>query len=119
MRVQLTGFRVEGVSIGIYAEELRQTQPVEVSLVLGLDAQAAIQSDEVADTADYAVLLARVAQLCRDRHYNLLETLTACLAERIVAEFPPVMAVYVTVVKLEAPVPARVSASVGRCRHGG
>ena len=116
MPVTLSGYRVEGVAIGIYADEQHETQPVEVAVQLGVDAVAAARSDQVADTVDYAELLALVAQICRSQHFNLLETLVTYLADGIMPTYPRVEGVRITVEKLAAPVPARVQATVRRCR---
>lgn len=74
--------------VGIYPEELTVSQPVVLSLRLGINGRAA-RSDRIEDTIDYAVLVARVRSALSKRRFGLLEHLAEHLTGLIFDEFRP------------------------------
>ncbi|MCZ4306993.1 dihydroneopterin aldolase [Zoogloeaceae bacterium G21618-S1] len=74
--------------VGIYPEELAVSQPVVLSLRLGIHGRAA-HSDRIEDTIDYAVLVARVRSALAQRRFGLLEHLAEHLTGLIFDEFRP------------------------------
>lgn len=114
MIVRITGLRVRGYH-GVLDSERRDGQWFVVDAALTLDPPA---SDDLADTADYATLSARLADVVAGEPVDLIETLAARLADACLAD-PRVHAAEVTVHKPEAPVPvpvAEVSVTLVRTR---
>ena len=81
----IEGFRAEA-SVGIYPQELAQRQTIEIDLEIGMPANAG-ERDNIADTIDYDKVVQRINLLLAERHFNLLETLAACIADIVLSEF--------------------------------
>lgn len=86
------------VVIGVYPRERKAPQAVIVELALHMDLQAAGRSDRLADTIDYAALIARVRKAVAKSRFKLLEALAERLAGLCLRE-PRVAAVDVSVAK--------------------
>jgi dihydroneopterin aldolase len=102
--IVVSGLEAMGVH-GVLPEEQTRAQPFGVDLELELDLDAAGASDDLADTLDYAAVIAVVVRIVETERYQLLER----LATRIAAacrEDTRVTRVVVTVRKLRPPVPA-------------
>jgi dihydroneopterin aldolase len=102
-RIRLAGLRVRGHH-GVLPEERRDGQEFVVDVELTVDTRAAAASDQLADTADYGTLAARLAEVVAGEPVNLLETLAARLAE-VCLRHPRVISARVTVHKPHAPIP--------------
>ncbi|NMG00423.1 dihydroneopterin aldolase [Aromatoleum toluolicum] len=74
--------------VGIYPHELVGSQPVSITLRLGIGGRAA-RSDRIEDTIDYAQLVARVREFLAERRFALLEHLADSLAGMMFEEFRP------------------------------
>ncbi|NMF89639.1 dihydroneopterin aldolase [Aromatoleum petrolei] len=74
--------------VGIYPHELVGSQPVSITLRLGIGGRAA-RSDRIEDTIDYAELVARLRKYLAERRFALLEHLADSLAGVIFDEFRP------------------------------
>ena len=72
-RIFIEALRVEAW-VGIYARERAAPQTIEIDLEFGVP-DAAAQHDDIADTIDYAEVIARIRKELGERHFNLLETL--------------------------------------------
>ena len=101
--------------IGVYPRERKAPQAVIVDLALHADLQAAGRSDQLADTLDYAALVARVRKAVARSRFRLLEALAehiagVCLREGRIA------AVDVTVAKPGALPGIVVAVTVRRSR---
>jgi dihydroneopterin aldolase len=106
---------------GVGDDEGRVGQQFLVDLVLDLDLAAAARSDRLADTVDYADLVEVSSRaFCAKRH-RLVEAAAGAVADAVLAAFPRVSRLQVTVHKPHAPI-AAVFADVGvtltRSRHG-
>jgi len=66
--------------VGIYQREKAAPQGLQIDLTFGVP-DAAAQKDDIADTIDYAVVIARIRAELQEKKFNLLET----LGEHIVA----------------------------------
>ena len=89
---------------GVFEHEKRDGQPFITDVVLHLDVAAAAATDDLSKTADYgAVAEAIVALVVGDPH-DLIETLSTSIAEKLLADFPVLDAVEVTVHKPKAPI---------------
>ena len=109
-RIELRGLRLVG-RVGVLDIERRQDQPLEIDLLLTADLAAAGASDDLADTVDYGAVCDRVAATVGDAHVNLLEHLSARVADAVLALDPRITGVEVTVRKLRPPVPHDLATS--------
>jgi dihydroneopterin aldolase len=111
-RIEVRGLRVLGTH-GVLAEERVRPQPFEVDLDLEVDLVPAGADDDLADTVDYAEVVARtVAVVGGDVSRELLEAVAADIAGSLLDADVRVAAVTVGLRKLRPPLAADV-ASVG------
>ncbi|MBV6508459.1 MAG: Dihydroneopterin aldolase [Acidimicrobiales bacterium] len=99
--VEVRGLRALGVC-GVLPEERQRPQPLEVDLEVRADLHRAGESDDLADTVDYATLSEAVVQTITGGHFALLEKLAESIASRVLSE-PGVESVVVAVRKLRPP----------------
>ena len=109
-RIELRGLRVPG-RVGVLDLERAQDQPLEIDLDLVVDLAAAAASDDLADTVDYGAVCARVTASVGEGHVDLLEHLTARVADAVLGLDRRIAAVDVTVRKLRPPVPHDLATS--------
>jgi dihydroneopterin aldolase len=100
-RVVLRGIRARGRH-GWFDHEQREGQDFVVDVVLHLDTRPAAGSDDLADTVDYGVIGAGIAEVVAGEPVRLIETLAQRIAEVCLAD-GRVEQVEVTVHKPEAP----------------
>ncbi len=111
-RIELRGLRVVGTH-GVLPEEKSRAQPFEIDLDLWVDLALAAGSDRLADTVDYAGVVAGVVALVAGpTSYELLEALAGAIADTTLASDLRITAVTVALRKLQPPLPADI-ASVG------
>jgi dihydroneopterin aldolase len=103
-RIELRGLRLVG-RVGVLDLERDQDQPLEIDLDLAVDLTAASASDDLVDTVDYGAVCDRVVAAVRERRADLVEHLTARVADAILAFDARIAAVSVTVRKVRPPVP--------------
>ena len=101
-RIVVAGIRELGTH-GVLPEEQSRPQPFEVDVELGVQLEAAGESDALEDTVDYAAVCEAVSRIVRTERYQLLERLATRIAEVCCAD-DRVETVSVTVRKLHAPV---------------
>lgn len=99
--IEVTGIRAWGTH-GVLDHERRLGQEFIVDLAVGLDLQAAADSDDLADTVDYGSLAHQVVGLVAGEQYQLIERLAERLAAMVLAD-GRVREVTVTVHKPSAP----------------
>ncbi|WP_018603612.1 dihydroneopterin aldolase [Mycobacterium sp. 155] len=102
-RIELRGLRVRG-NHGVFEHERRDGQEFVVDITVWLDLQAAAASDELGDTLDYGALAQRAADIVAGPPRNLIETVSAEIADAIMAD-ERLHAVEVVVHKPNAPIP--------------
>lgn len=90
---------------GLLPEEKRLGQLFLFDIGLSLKRSAALETDDVADTVDYAAVCDCVAEVAAAGSYNLLERLAAVVADAVLERFPAVDRVKVRVAKAAAPLP--------------
>ena len=73
-------------NVGIYLREKAAAQTIEISLTFGVP-DAAARADNIAETIDYAEVIARIRKELSDRHFNLLETLGEFVIGLLLDEF--------------------------------
>jgi 7,8-dihydroneopterin aldolase/epimerase/oxygenase len=91
---------------GVSEEERRIGQNFILDLALMVDLTAAARSDKVADTASYDDIVAAASLAFAARRYRLVEAAAGEVAAALLAAFPKVARVRVTVRKPHAPLPA-------------
>lgn len=72
--------------VGIYPRERGVPQPLELNLTFGVP-DAAAAHDDIADTIDYAEVIARLQQVLSTRSFNLIETLGEFVVSVLFDEF--------------------------------
>ena len=108
--IRIDGLQIECI-IGILPQERLHPQRLELDAELQADFAAAAASDAVAHTVNYAEVGERLAALAVDGRFELVETLAARACELVLADYPAVDAVTVTLRKPDA-VPAARSVGV-------
>ncbi|MED1795685.1 dihydroneopterin aldolase [Brevibacillus nitrificans] len=73
---------------GVFGAEAELGQRFFVDLDLSLDLSRAGASDDLKDTVNYAEIFTCVQQIVEGERYNLVERLTARIAEKLLCEFP-------------------------------
>lgn len=119
-RIELRGLTVRG-NHGVFDHERRDGQDFIIDITVWIDLAAAAASDQLADTFDYGVLAARAAAIVGGHARNLIETVSAEIAEDVMTD-ERVHAVEVVVHKPTAPIPlnfADVAVVARRSRRGG
>ncbi|HEX2294956.1 MAG TPA: dihydroneopterin aldolase [Actinomycetota bacterium] len=115
--ILIRGLRVE-TRVGWTDEERAEPQAVLVDLDLEIDAAPSARSDDLADTVDYAAVIAEVARHVSAREERLLERLAAEIAEMVSAMIG-VKSVSVEVAKEVVPVPEEVGRVAVRVERSG
>jgi dihydroneopterin aldolase len=105
---------------GVGDDEGRIGQQFLLDLVLDLDLSAAAHSDKLVDTISYADLIEVASKAFRAQRFRLVEAAGGAVADAVLAAYPRVRQLTVTVYKPHAPI-AAVFANVGvtlvRMRH--
>ena len=114
-RILITGLRELGVH-GALPEEQVRPQPFEGDVELEVDVARAGESDDLADTVDYAAVSEAIARVVASESHRLLERLATRIGEVCRAD-PRVTGVTVTVRKLNAPVRAMLDHVAVRVRR--
>ena len=119
-KIVLTGLHFYGYH-GCLPEEKRHGQPFHFDLVLETELERAGQTDDLTQTVDYSAVYGVVKAVVEGPSYDLIERVGQVIADRILAQFPLVQALTVTVHKPQAPIggPFEDAAVVlERRRHG-
>jgi 7,8-dihydroneopterin aldolase/epimerase/oxygenase len=106
---------------GVMDHEEKVGQRFIIDLELWLDLSDASRSDKLADTVSYSAIVETATQAFTSRNYRLVEAAAGSMADAILATFPRVASIRVTVHKPHAPVAAifgDVGVTLLRSRHG-
>jgi 7,8-dihydroneopterin aldolase/epimerase/oxygenase len=114
-RIEVRGLRVEAVH-GVLESERARPQPFEMDLDLYLDMDAATQTDDLAQTADYGRAVDAAVAVLRGPSRRLLESLAGAVADAVLDD-QRVDEVAVTVRKLRPPLPHDVVSTGVRVRR--
>lgn len=106
-RIELRGLTVRGYH-GVFDHERRDGQDFVVDITVWIDLDAAAASDDLADTLDYGALAQRAAAVVAGPPRNLIETVSAEIAEGVMSD-ERVHAVEVVLHKPNAPIPLTFS----------
>ena len=82
----LHDFRVKTL-IGIYPWERIVPQTIQIDLEIALPSSRACQSDDIHDALDYALIIERISNILKEKHFSLLEALAEHIAQVILTEF--------------------------------
>ncbi|MDC8829981.1 dihydroneopterin aldolase [Alteromonas gilva] len=85
--------------IGVYDWERTQETVLIVDLQINAHLEAAMKSDDVADTINYAAVAETVKQVGKDAQFELLEALGNAIIEAVCARFD----LYKIVLRIEKP----------------
>jgi dihydroneopterin aldolase len=106
---------------GVMPHEAKVGQTFMLDLDLEIDLSAAARSDKVIDTVSYDKVVECTAEaFCSERH-RLIEAAAGCVADAMLAAFPRVRSVRITIHKPHAPIAATfedVGVTLVRSRHG-
>ena len=116
---------IEGLALhayhGVMPHEGKVGQTFVLDLDLAIDLTAAARSDKVADTVSYDQVVATATDVFCSQRFRLIEAAAGKVANGILAKFPRVQAVTITIHKPHAPIPATfrdVSVTLVRKRNG-
>ena len=103
--------------VGIYKHEKIAPQTIEFDMEIALPSEAVFRTRKIADTIDYAAVVATIRKLLEAERFGLIETLADRVAALIIDEFSSPK-VRISVTKLGVLREARrVGVSVERSRH--
>jgi 7,8-dihydroneopterin aldolase/epimerase/oxygenase len=94
---------------GVMAHEAKVGQTFTIDLELDIDLTAAARSDKVADTVSYDKVAECAAKAFRAQRFRLIETAAGRVADALLAAFPRLRKVKVTIHKPHAPIAATFS----------
>jgi 7,8-dihydroneopterin aldolase/epimerase/oxygenase len=101
---------IKGVVIharhGVMDHETEVGQRFVIDLELFTDLGDSARSDRLVDTVSYAQVVATATAAFKDTNYKLLERAAGAVADAILAAFPRIGAVKITVHKPHAPIAA-------------
>jgi dihydroneopterin aldolase len=104
---------ISGLSLhahhGVMPYEGKVGQTFTIDLELDIDLAAAARSDKVADTVSYDKVVECVSAAFVAQKYRLIEAAAGKVADAVLAAFPRVQAVRVTIHKPHAPIAATFS----------
>ncbi len=101
---------IKGVVIharhGVMEHETAVGQRFVIDLELYTDLSESSHTDRLADTVSYSHVVATATSAFKDTNYKLLERAAGAVADPILASFPRIRAVKITVHKPHAPIAA-------------
>lgn len=101
--ISLTGMSFYGYH-GALSEERRIGQKFLIDVTLSLDLSRAGETDELADTVNYAEVFEIVRRLAEGEPFRLIEKLAGEINSSLLAAFPQISSVTTTVHKPSAPI---------------
>ncbi len=90
---------------GLNEQERKQAQPFKIDLEMFVNLELAGNTDRIENTIDYAQVFDLVSRVVTTTNFDLIEALAEKIADTLLASFPLMSGVEVTVYKPEAPVP--------------
>jgi dihydroneopterin aldolase len=106
---------------GVMPHEAKVGQTFTLDLDLEIDLSAAARSDKVVDTVSYDKVVDCASEAFCTQRYRLIEAAAGRVADSILAAFPRVRSVRITIHKPHAPISATfsdVGVTLVRSRHG-
>ena len=118
-RIFITGLSLHAYH-GVMAHEAKVGQSFTIDLDLAIDLSDAARSDKVVDTVSYDKVVQCASEVFCAQRFRLIEAAAGKVADTVLAKFPRVLSVRVTIHKPHAPVAATfsdVGVTVLRARH--
>jgi 7,8-dihydroneopterin aldolase/epimerase/oxygenase len=106
---------------GVMEHETQVGQRFVIDLELFTDLSESSRTDRLSDTVSYSNVVATATAAFKDTNYRLLERAAGAVADAVLAAFPRIRAVKITVHKPHAPIDAifdDVGVVLTRNRHG-
>jgi dihydroneopterin aldolase len=104
---------IHGLSLhayhGVMAYEAKVGQTFTIDMELTIDLADAARSDKVADTVSYDKVVDCATQAFTEQRFRLIEAAAGRVADAVLAAFPRVQGVAVTIHKPHAPIAATFS----------
>ena len=91
---------------GVMSHEAKVGQTFSIDLELDIDLSEAACSDKVADTVSYDQVVTRATEAFLGHRFRLIEAAAGSVADAVLAGFPRVRTVTVTIHKPHAPIAA-------------
>jgi dihydroneopterin aldolase len=107
-RIFITGLTLHAYH-GVMAHEAKVGQTFGIDLELAVDLSDAARSDKVADTVSYDAVVICTTEAFLGQRFRLIEAAAGRVADAILATFPRVESIAVTIHKPHAPVAATFS----------
>ncbi len=98
---------------GVHPEEKRLGQRFIVDISLARDLGAAGRSDDLTQTTSYSEVYRLAREIVEGGPYDLIETVAERIAAAVLARYPEVQGIRVTVRKPEVPIKGSVLRAVG------
>lgn len=106
---------------GVMPHEAKVGQTFSIDLDLEIDLSTAARSDKVIDTVSYDKVVDCASDAFGGQRFRLIEAAAGRVADALLAAFPPVRSVCITIHKPHAPIAATfddVGVTLTRSRHG-
>jgi len=106
---------------GVMPHEAKVGQPFKLDLLLDIDLGEASRTDTLKHTVSYETLVKTASEAFCARRYRLVEAAAGAVADAVLARYPQVRGIRVTVRKPHAPIAATfddVGVIVERARAG-
>jgi dihydroneopterin aldolase len=94
---------------GVMPHEAKVGQSFSIDLELSIDLSGAARSDKVVDTVSYDKVAECASQAFSAQRFRLIEAAAGSVADAVLAQFPRVSAIEVTIHKPHAPIAATFS----------
>jgi dihydroneopterin aldolase len=94
---------------GVMPHEAKVGQSFSIDMLLDIDLSTAAHSDKVADTVSYDKVVDCAKAAFSAQRFRLIEAAAGSVADAVLAEFPPVLSIEVTIHKPHAPIAATFS----------
>ena len=104
-RIFITGLSLHAYH-GVMPYEGKVGQTFTIDMVLDIDLSAAARSDKVADTVSYDKVVECATAAFSKQKFRLIEAAAGRVADAVLAAFPTVQSIAVTIHKPHAPIAA-------------
>lgn len=91
---------------GVMPHEAKVGQSFSIDMLLDIDLSTAARSDKVTDTVSYDKVVDCAKSAFSAQRFRLIEAAAGSVADAVLAEFPRVQAIEVTIHKPHAPIAA-------------
>ncbi len=97
-RIQINQLQIKAI-VGVHPWERHRPQNLLIDLTLGVDLNQASQSDLLSETIDYDTLCTFITQQISQTSFQLIEKVAGFINEQLLAHYPTLQQVTVSVTK--------------------